>query len=475
MTATSPTPPTARQRRIAIIGGGITGAAAAFELSRQLAAGALDQVEVFERTNSVGGRSQTSPFAGLEHVDCGPDAFLARVPDAVALAVEVGLGEELTHPEPVGAAVWHHKLHDIPAGLVLGVPGNLFALARSGLLSWRGKARAALEPFLPRTSTDADAIGPYVRARFGNEVHERLVDALVGSIYATDTDRFSLAEMPQVAALTTGRSMLLTARHTARRNAGTATAGAAPIFATPKSGVQTLVTKTFEAAQNNGVVVRTGRAVSVELVDQPDYRWAVDGEPFDAVVLAVPAASAGTLLSAASPRAAELLAQSETADVALLTLHVDDSEFPEAGVGKSGYLIPKPVQRHLTAVSFGSQKWGHWQPPSGGQILRASLGRDGAPVLHLDDDELVSRALDDLAKHLGTRLTPREVRVSRWPGAFAQYRPHHRAWVDSVRSELPTGLFLAGSSFDGIGLPACIKSGRTNAEHAVLHVKALSL
>jgi oxygen-dependent protoporphyrinogen oxidase len=474
MTTAPPASPAPQQRRVAVIGGGITGAAAAFELSQQLSAGALDQVEVFERADSVGGRSQTSPFAGLDHVDCGPDAFLARVPDAVALATEVGLGAELTHPQPVGAAVWHHKLHDIPAGLVLGVPGNPFALAQSGLLSWRGKARAAIEPFLPRTSTDADAIGPYVRARFGHEVHERLVDALVGSIYATDTDRFSLAEMPQVAALTAGRSMLLTARRTARRNAGTATAGAAPIFATPKAGVQTLVTRTFTAAQNNGVVLHTGRTVSIELVDQAHTLWMVDGEPFDAVVLAVPAATAATLVSRASPPAAALLALSETADVALLTLHVDEREFPEAGVGKSGYLIPKPVQRHLTAVSFGSQKWGHWQPPEGGQILRASLGRDGAPVLHLDDDDLVDRALDDLAKHLGSRLTPREVRVSRWPGAFAQYRPHHRAWVDSVRSELPAGLFLAGSSFDGIGLPACIRSGRTNAENAALHVKALA-
>lgn len=467
-------PTAARSRRVAVIGGGITGAAAAHELGTLLVAGTLDRVVLFEADDEVGGRSRSTPFAGLDHVDCGPDAFLARVPDATALAAEVGLADELVHPKRVGAAVWYDGMHDIPEGLVLGVPGNPLSLARSSLLSWRGTARAALEPFLPRTSTDSDSIGQFMRARFGNEVHERLVDALVGSIYATDTDRFSLAEMPQIAALTSGRSLLLAARKTASR--GTASASAAPIFATPASGMQQLVSATIDTARSNGVEIETGRRAAIEPrspIDVDPPTWTVGDDTFDAVIVATPAAAARTLLGPLVPEAAELLATAETSDVVLLSLHIGTDEWPDHLNGRSGYLVPKPVQRAVTAVSFGSQKWAHWQPPDGGQILRVSLGRDGAPVLHHDDDTLVTQALDDLHRHLGIAFTPRDVRVSRWPGAFAQYRPHHRAWVESIRAAMPVGIEVAGSSYDGIGIPACVRSGRTIAQRLAKHLGAL--
>ena len=175
--------------RVAVVGAGISGLATAIALAD---AGNID-VTVFESADRIGGKIDASSFAGVTGVDEGADAFLARVPEAVALARRVGLGDELVSPEPVGAAVWHEGLHPIPDGLVLGLPGKVLPLATTGLLSWRGKARAALEPFLPRTSTESDSIGEFVRARFGDEVHERLVDSLVGSIYAADTDRFSLA------------------------------------------------------------------------------------------------------------------------------------------------------------------------------------------------------------------------------------------------------------------------------------------
>ncbi len=166
--------------------------------------------------------------------------------------------------------------------------------------------------------------------------------------------------------------------------------------------------------------------------------------------------------------------ETDRADVVMVTLHVPDDEFPDRLHGRSGYLVPKPVQRDVTAASFGSQKWAHWAPPAGGQILRVSLGRDGAPVLHLGDDDIVTRTLDDLRRHLGVTFSPTEVRVTRWPGAFAQYRPHHRRWVDTVRSGLAPGIFVAGSSYDGIGIPACIRSGRTIAERSVMIASDLS-
>ena len=449
-----------------MIGGGITGLAAAHRLAAELG---VDTV-VFESGSRLGGRIDASTFAGVQNLDCAADSFLARVPDAVALAAAVGLETELVSPEPVGAAVWYDGLHDIPDGLMLGVPGKIGPLARSGLLSWRGKARAGLEPFLPRTSTDSDSIGEFMRARFGDEVHERLVDSLVGSIYATDTDRFSLAEVPQLAALAYGsRSMLLGARRM-RAAAGTATAASSPIFASPRGGLTALVGAVASGVTEAGGEIRLGQGVG-EIARRE--RWNVDGEPFDAVLCATPAAATANLLQPVAGDSAALLARSSTADVVMVTLHVGADQWPDRLAGRSGYLVPKPVQQMVTAASFGSQKWAHWRPPQGGEILRVSLGRDGLPVLHLSDDEILQITLAEVGRHLGIDIAPLETRVTRWPGAFAQYRPHHADWVDAVERSLPAGLFVGGASYGGIGVPACVRQGRNIAERASKYVAAL--
>lgn len=461
-------------RRFAIVGGGIAGLAAAHHLTA--AAPRPDsQVVVLEAGPRPGGKLRGGRFAGVPGVDEGADAVLARTPDAVDLADEVGLGDELVHPEPASAAVWHHGLHPIPDGLVLGVPRRVLPLVRSGLLSWRGTARAAVEPLLPRHDTGDDSIGSLVRARFGDEVHERIVDALVGSIYAADTDRTSLAEVPQLAELARHRSLLVAARRRARLTPGTATAGAAPIFAAPRGGVAQLAAATAASVRARGGEVRCGRTVrSLRRPDGGGAGWLVDGERFDAVVVATPASAAATLLDTAAPDAAQLLARAEAADVAMVTLHVPPDEWPERLRGLSGYLVPKPVQRFVTATSFASQKWAHWRPPGGGELLRASLGRDALPVLHMDDDELLDATLTDLRTHLGVRFHPLEVRITRWPAAFPQYRPHHGAWRTAVAGHLPPGLHLAGAAHDGIGVPACVRSGRAAAERADTDVAALS-
>jgi oxygen-dependent protoporphyrinogen oxidase len=461
-----------RATRVAVIGGGISGVTAALTL-RRLPAETRPAITLFEAAPNLGGRIAGSTFAGVEGVDEGADAFLARVPDAVDFAGSVGLGESLVSPNPVGAAVWHDGLVDIPDGLVLGLPGQLRPLARTRLLSWRGKARAALEPLLPQTSLQPDSIGAFVRARFGSEVHERLVDALVGSIYATDTDRFSLAEVPQLAALATDhRSMLLGARSMAAATRGTGSAVAAPLFATPQSGMAELVEMAAADLTTAGGEIRVGVRIA-ELAREgtpPNSGWTVDGERFDAIILACPAAVAGGLLRAGSPVASEILERAETADVIMVTLHVAPDQWPDRLRWRSGYLVPKPDQRWVTAVSFGSQKWAHWQPPGGGQILRVSLGRDQMPVLHLDDDEIVAHLIADLDRQLGIDFAPLDLRITRWPGAFAQYRPHHRAWVEAVEQALPSGAFVTGASYRGIGIPACIRAASAIAGRCADHL-----
>ncbi len=442
-------------RRVLVVGGGIAGLSAAVSL--------LDQpgidVTVREASSRLGGKISTTEFAGIEHIDEGADAYLTRVPHGVAFAARLGVAD-LTSPTDATAAVWHGRLHEIPGGIVLGMPAAVRPFVTTSLLSWRGKARAAIEPLLPRRD-HGDSLGRLMRARFGDEVHERLVDALVGSIYATDTDRSSLAAVPQLASLADEhRSLLLGGRGVRRLAAAKAAPG--PIFASPRRGMGALVEAAARDIVHRGGLIETGRRVDAIAPDGAG--WRVDDERFDAIVLAAPAHAAAPILQIVSPRAAAGLDTIEFADVTMVLLAVPAVQWPERLHGRSGYLVPKPDQRYVTAASFGSQKWAHWRPDDGTQIVRASLGRDGLPVAHLDDEAVRRHTVDDLSRHLDVELAPSEMTITRWTKAFPQYRPHHHERVAEIETGLPPTVALAGASHRGIGIPACIADGMRAAE-----------
>lgn len=439
------------ERHVVVVGGGIAGLAAAHALT---AGEAQPRVTVFEADDRLGGKLRTAPFAGIDAVDEGPDAFLARLPWGTALARAVGLGEQLTSPESGSAWVWWDRMHDIPGGLLLGLPTGVRAMATTRLLGWSGKARAALEPFLPRTSTDHDTLGRWVRDRFGAQVHERLVDPLVGSIYAADTDHFSLAAVPQLAELAgASRSVLLGARRRPAPPPG-------PVFYAPRRGMADLAAATAAAITAAGGDLRLNTPVTELAAD--GGRWRVNGVRADAVILACPAPATAALLAGVDRASSAALGSLPGADVALVTLAVAAADLPATCAGRSGYLVPKPKQRLVTAVSFGSNKWAHWND---GRLalLRVSLGRDGLGVLHLSDEALITTCLEELGRHLGINLQPVATRVSRWPRAFPQYRPHHATTVAAIAAGLPGGVHLAGASYHGIGVPACVRSGQQAA------------
>ena len=449
--------------RAIVLGGGIAGLAAAVELAD---AGA--DTELWEAGPAVGGKLAASPFAGLASVDESADAYLTRVPHAVEFAARVGV-TDVVHPTGAHATVWHGRLHDIPGGIVLGVPAAVRPFVTTRLLSWPAKLRAGLEPLLPRRvgrrPADHDSLGTLVRGRFGDEVHDRLVDALVGSIYATDTDRASLAAVPQLASLAAAdRSLLLGAR----RRRTTAATGTGPIFAAPRGGMAALAAAAAAHFNAAGILRTAWPAVALE---PAGAGWRVTGPHgstvADHVVLATPAATAAALLMACAPVSAGVLATIEVADIAMVTLAVPGADWPARLAGRSGYLVPKTVQRTVTAASFGSQKWDHWRPESGDQVLRVSLGRDGLPIDAYDDAELLERAVAETSTHLGLDLAPTATRVTRWVGAFPQYRPHHHARVAAATAALPAGLHLAGASYHGIGVPACIAGGLAAARAAL--------
>ena len=457
-------------RQVVIIGGGVAGLTSALTVLTNSSDPV--NVTVLEAESTVGGRIRTSQFAGLS-IDEGPDAFLARVPWATQLASELGLGASMTSPTDAHASIWHNGMHDIPGDLMLGVPAKVRAFATSGLISPLGKLRAAIEPLLP-TTTDTDSIGQYVRSRFGNQIQDRLVDPLIGSIYATDSDNFSMAAVPQIAALTASRSMLLAA---GRARAAVSKAPASPIFATPIRGIGALIELLTQRVTALGGHILTSESVSaIEKIDSGYTVSASRGQHrADAIVVASPAKPSSQFVRPLDARAADLLGEWSHASVVLITMAIPASQWP-ARLKGSGYLVPKPDQRWVSAASFGSNKWAHWRPDDGSMILRVSLGRDGLEVMHFDNDKLINLALADMKLHLGVDMTPSEIRVSRWAESFPQYRPHHFARLAELEHSLGAaapGIVFAGGSYRGIGIPACVQQARAAGDATIAHLATL--
>lgn len=433
-----------------VVGGGIAGLAAAWEL-RRLAPDA--EITVYE-PGALGGKLRTSAFAGRD-LDEGADAFLARVPEGRQLCEELGLAGSLVSPASARAYVAvGRQLHPLPPGLVLGVPTDPAALAGSALVGPDAPDRVAAEPGLPGSPLapgDDPSIGALVRARFGDDVLERLVDPLLGSINAGDTDHLSLrAAAPQLAAAAERSGSLVEGLRAAPPPADPT----APVFWALPGGMAGLVDALVTALAAAGV--RFEQEVVEDLGD-------LDAE---GIVLATPAAPTSRLLArSGADRAAAILGAIRHASPVLVSLAftTDDVHHPLDG---SGLLVPKPEHRMLTACSFASTKWAHLARP-GSVVLRASAGRLGDDrAIDMDDDVLVAALLHDLDELLGLGADPVQVRVSRWRDGFPQYEPGHLDRLAAAEADLAAtrpGVALAGAAHRGLGIPACIRQGRAAA------------
>jgi oxygen-dependent protoporphyrinogen oxidase len=467
----------AARPHVAVVGGGIAGLAAAQAVRHS--AGERVRVTVLEASPRVGGKLATTEVAGTV-VDSGAEQMLARRPEGVALAEAVGLADRLVHPASAGAALWsRERLRPLPAGQLMGVPTDLRALAASSVLSPWGLARVPLDLVLPATPVDDDvAVGWYLRRRLGDEVVDRLVEPLLGGVYAGRADLLSLdATMPQLAAeVRTEPSALRAAAHAA----GPSTPGVrAPAFASLAGGLGQLPAAVASASR---ATVRTSATVR-ELRPTPDGRWRLVVGPArapetltaDAVVLAVPAAPAARLLQPVAPAAAAALAAVEYASMALVTFAVPYAQVAGRLHG-TGFLVPPVEGRAVKAATYASAKW-PWiaDAAPGLALVRTSLGRHGeVAVLQRDDDELAALALADLSSALGRVLAPVDQVVSRWGGGLPQYAVGHLDLVERVRRSLAghPGLAVCGAAYDGVGVPACVASGRTAADRVLAHLAA---
>ncbi|MEU5706126.1 protoporphyrinogen oxidase [Streptomyces flaveolus] len=455
MSATGTSAPGGSPGHVVVIGAGIAGLAAAHRL---LGRGA--RVTVLEAGDRVGGKLLPGEIAGVR-VDLGAESMLARRPEAVALAREAGLGELLQPPATATASIWTRgALRPMPKGHVMGVPGTAAALL--GVLSDEGLARIERDADLPRTEIGDDvAVGEYVAARLGREVVDRLVEPLLGGVYAGDAYRISMrSAVPQLfQAARTHASLTEGVREIQAKAAAQQQTG--PVFMGIAGGVGRLPLAVADSVRARGGEILTGTPAR-ELRREAAGGWRITaGERVlhaDAVIVAVPAPAAAALLRAESPGAAAELAAVEYASMALITLAYRraDLRLPEG----SGFLVPPVDGRTIKASTFASQKWG-WiaEEDPDVVVLRTSVGRHGeTEVLGRDDADLVEVSRHDLREATGLAAAPLRARVTRWTDGLPQYPVGHHARVARVREQIAKlpGLAVCGAQYDGVGIPACI-------------------
>ncbi len=465
-------------RRIVVVGGGITGLAAAHAaLGRAREVGRDVVVTVLESSPRFGGTLVTERIGGFL-LDGGPDSWVASKPQASALARELGLEGALVGTNEANrryCIAWEGRLHAVPEGLVLGVPTRFGALARTRLFSWSGKVRMAMEPLVRARRDDADgdeSIAEFARRRLGREAADRLVAPLLGGISAGDASDLSVVSaFPQLVAMEREYGSLVRGMRAARRarDAARGDGPEASAFMSLAGGVGELVDALAERVRASGAVLRA-KTRAVALVRAADA-WSLEtdgGERVeaDAVLLAIPAYAAARIAGPLDEELARRLARLHSASTATVFLGYRrvDVAHPLDG---SGFLVPRAQGRPILAGTWVSSKW-RGRAPEGHVLLRAFIGGPTADeALRSDDAALVTLARRELEALMGLRAVPMLSRVFRFDRASAQMRVGHSGDLREVRGRLAAsapGVRIAGGGYDGIGIPDCIRQGQ---EHGV--------
>lgn len=408
------------------------------------------EVIVLEGSDRLGGKLRLGDVGGLT-LDLGAESILARRPEGLDLIHEVGLDDHVVNPATIAASIWTHGALRTMPPTVMGIPADPAALAASGI------AEMPSPRILPVPDHDV-SVADFVTERLGRDVLDRLVEPLLGGVYAGHTDQLSLrATTPQIAAL--GEDLLSAA---AESRAHAVASG--PVFAGLVGGVGQLPGAVVAAAD---VEVRLDATVRSVVRTTDGWRLSVgpttdvEALDVDAVVVAVPAPAAARLLATEAPDAAFALAAIDYASMAIVTHVFDDAEVP-AG---SGFLVPPVDKTFIKAATVSSNKWG-WVGETGRTVIRTSVGRAGeATLLQYGDGDLAARSLADLREALGGLPEPTDWVVQRWGGGLPQYAVGHLDRVETVERAIAdvAGLEVCGAAYHGVGIPAVIASGRAAA------------
>jgi protoporphyrinogen/coproporphyrinogen III oxidase len=466
------------QQKIVIVGGGITGLASAFYLQKKVKEMNLPyEVFLIEASPRLGGKVQTAVRDGFV-IEKGPDSFVARKMSASRLAKEVGMEDKLIHNTAGKSYVLvRDRLHPMPGGSIMGIPTQIRPFMTTGLFSPLGKLRAAADFVLPRSDKNGDqSLGEFFRRRLGDEVLENLIEPLLSGIYAGDIDKLSLmATFPQFYQVEKEhRSLIMGMKKTspgaAKQKVGKKSSKGN--FLTFTSGLQSFIDAIEERLVTGSVL----KGIRVENISRNDKKYTIrlnNNETIyaDAVIVSTPHQVIQHMFPD-YPLFAPLkdIAATSVATVAMAfnkSAIVDD-------IDGTGFVVSRNSDYTITACTWTHKKWPH-STPDGKVLIRCYVGRAGdEAVVNLADEDIVKIVLDDLNKTMSITEKPDFSIVTRWKDAMPQYTVGHKQRIEQlkqgVKEQLP-GIFLAGSSFEGLGLPDCIDQGEEAVEQVLEYLR----
>ncbi|MFQ5683131.1 MAG: protoporphyrinogen oxidase [Candidatus Binatia bacterium] len=471
-------------RRIIVVGGGISGLAAAhrlMELDRDKTLGL--EVLLLEAGSYLGG-SITTEHVGDFLVENGPDAFVTEKPWALQLCERLGITSRLISTNPAHQKLYVvHKgsLQALPEGFFLLAPTRLRPLIRTPLFSWHGKLRMALDLILPRGGVEGDeSLASFVRRRFGREALERVAQPLIGGVYAADPEKLSLAAtMPRFPEMERAKRSVIWAMWSGRRRRSrTPDSGSGArwsLFVTFMGGMQELIDAI--ACRLPGGAVHLGADVTGLEWDAVRKSWMITtGEPerleAKGVILATPSYRSADILSPFAPDLAGQLRTISYSSTATVSLAYRRDDIPHSLDG-FGIVAPAIESRKIIACSFSSIKYTR-RAPEGHVLLRAFVGGALQPALFEQDDSTLETSVrQELASLLGIKASPLFCRIHRHPRSMPQYNVGHLRLVWRLEEDLKqfSGLELAGSAYHGVGIPDCVRSGEAAAEKIWSHLK----
>jgi len=464
---------------IVVVGGGISGLSAAYELGRSTHSAAPPvAVTLIEREPRLGGKIVTE-HSGPFLIEGGPDSFMAQKPWAAELARELGLGDELMVASPMRRTTWvlvRGRPQPLPEGMLLIVPTRIAPFAFSPLISPLGKLRMALDLVVPARRDDGDeTLADFIRRRLGTEALDRLAEPILSGINSAECERQSImATFPRFRDLEKRYGSLIRGMLAARRNAPREPSAHQSPFMTLRNGMSALVER---LEQRLTARIFTGSTV-VTLAHRPaaarPYHLCLDDGTAldaDAVILATPSFVAADLTAPGFPELAAALRAIRyvsTATVSFVYRRADTGNLLDG----YGLVIPRGEQRQINACTLSSVKFRH-RAPDEFLLLRCFVGGSRRPELPArEDDELVALARTEIREIFGVSAEPVLSRVYRWPNGNPQYDVGHLGHIEALERLCPEGLFLAGAAYRGVGVPDCIKQGREAARKALMVVSA---
>jgi oxygen-dependent protoporphyrinogen oxidase len=456
-------------KRIAIVGGGISGLSAAYTLEEKRQSGTPVQYTLFESSPRLGGVLVTDRVDGCL-IEAGPDSFLTEKPWASDLCRKIGLGDQLIGSNDSDRKTYIQtkgKLVELPDGLMFMVPTKIMPTVRSPLFSLRTKIRMAAEWFHPpRQASEDETVAQMVARHYGAEMVELLADPLLSGIYGGDASQLSVrAVLPRFADMESkhgslGRAMLGIRKEARRKIGAAARAPARPLFSSLKDGMQQMVVALVARLDEHSLKT----SAPVQSVIRQDNGWTVcagyQTDHFDAAIIATPAHTAAAVLQAADENLSRELGEIQYSSSVTVTLGYDEKVRASLPPG-FGFLVPRSAGYRMLAATFVHNKFPH-RAPDNRALIRCFLGgaRD-EQVLQASEEEILEIVHGELRQIIALNAEPVFARVYKWKSAMAQYSVGHLERlqrIEALRQKL-SGLALAGNGYNGIGVPDCVRSG----------------